>query len=391
MSLYIPHSDELYHHGIKGQKWGVRRFQKKDGTLTSAGKKRYDDSSDNKKSKHRTKLEGKYISEGLSREEAIKKADNRIKTEKILAIVGGVTVAAAATYLVTKAVKERTDQVIKSGSKFQRIEGTKKIFGSKDRNLHDAFYVTNNRYDNQNYQDAFGFQKKDHYGKAYRLDIETTGDMKIASQKKARDTFKQLLYESTGDDKFEYKFWAKQDLRGNHQVSDKYMDAIDRGKKVPDHIIRKLYDNYNSNLVGKAEDRNTARARQKFYDALKKQGYSGVQDINDLKWSKLRGKNPLIIFDKSKTTVKDVVDISDKVSLMTNSEAYDRMTQLRGAQSVAESLPRLSGITIAAASAYYVSGTAANKKKVVQQYKNKHPKTKLTDREILNMYSKKAK
>ena len=33
--------DSLIHYGIKGMKWGVRRFQKKDGTLTSAGKKRY--------------------------------------------------------------------------------------------------------------------------------------------------------------------------------------------------------------------------------------------------------------------------------------------------------------------------------------------------------------
>ena len=32
----------LYHHGIKGQHWGVRRFQNEDGSLTSAGKKRYD-------------------------------------------------------------------------------------------------------------------------------------------------------------------------------------------------------------------------------------------------------------------------------------------------------------------------------------------------------------
>lgn len=31
---------ELYHHGIKGQKWGVRRYQNADGTLTAAGKKR---------------------------------------------------------------------------------------------------------------------------------------------------------------------------------------------------------------------------------------------------------------------------------------------------------------------------------------------------------------
>lgn len=33
--------NNLYHHGIKGMKWGVRRFQNKDGSLTNAGKERY--------------------------------------------------------------------------------------------------------------------------------------------------------------------------------------------------------------------------------------------------------------------------------------------------------------------------------------------------------------
>ena len=38
----ITYKDELLmHHGIKGQKWGVRRYQNSDGSLTAAGKKRY--------------------------------------------------------------------------------------------------------------------------------------------------------------------------------------------------------------------------------------------------------------------------------------------------------------------------------------------------------------
>ena len=40
-------SNELQHWGIKGQKWGVRRYQNADGSLTPAGVKRYRDEAEN--------------------------------------------------------------------------------------------------------------------------------------------------------------------------------------------------------------------------------------------------------------------------------------------------------------------------------------------------------
>lgn len=40
-TFYLNHESELYHHGILGMHWGIRRYQNKDGSLTPAGEARY--------------------------------------------------------------------------------------------------------------------------------------------------------------------------------------------------------------------------------------------------------------------------------------------------------------------------------------------------------------
>ena len=56
-TIFIPHSDYLAHHGIKNQKWGQRRFQNYDGSLTSEGRRRYGIGESNQSRRERKQAE----------------------------------------------------------------------------------------------------------------------------------------------------------------------------------------------------------------------------------------------------------------------------------------------------------------------------------------------
>lgn len=421
-------SYELYHHGIKGQRWGIRRFQRKDGSLTSAGKKRYYDTPElnrqkstvesakarrreavrvvnkasnrysalpttnnrkayekadaeyrmtdlayrranlkyktnkeaarirdkgiefKKKSKHRLKLEEQYKKLGMSDEQAQAAANNRIRTERILTASAALTVAACATYIAVKARKNRIDGIIKAGETLQRIE-----MRNTDGKLHDVFYVAKGDKDMKRYENLLGYTRQKQTGEAYMMKLSAQKDVKVASLDRCRKTFQDL-----------YK--NDQDFQSivNHKVP-----GIGGLSK------KQQYDRFNQELV----DMHGSDASKKFYDKLKKAGYGAIQDINDMKYSGYHAKNPLIVFDNSKGNI--MVQSVNKMKQVSAQRATKEMAKASGETLVEDFLKKAGPLSAVGLTGAAVSTYRSNP--AVQNYKQQHPNTNMTDRQIAAM------
>ena len=118
---------ELYHSGIKGMKWGIRRYQNPDGSLTPAGRKRY-----MKNPKWRAKyLE--YQKQKIRESEAKKAAAKAKSKENLLKSSNANELYARRNELTTEEIMERVRRlqaedslsrfVKKEPSKFEKIKG----------------------------------------------------------------------------------------------------------------------------------------------------------------------------------------------------------------------------------------------------------------------------
>lgn len=169
--------DYISHHGIKGMKWGVRRYQNYDGTRTSKGKIR-----DRQTSKRRR---------GLTKSQKA-----ALKTAGMVA--GGVALGGAALYAQNKMMDDYVNQYKKQGDQFREYGERVRDFGDKFKqgsreSARDRAYEEQNQRqrDARREADSGSVKSKQHYQnagkKAYDDLIGKYG------KTKARDVAKQDL------------------------------------------------------------------------------------------------------------------------------------------------------------------------------------------------------
>lgn len=398
--------DELYHFGVKGMKWGVRRYQNEDGSLTSLGKKRdkmlsdrktakkhfttsnmvkaeysrreFEDAktrlkleNQKKKSKRQQDLEKKYIDQGFAKDEAEIKAYNRAKTETILKVAGGIALASAAAYVAYKHYDKVTDRVFEKGSEIGRLTNN----GSEPTNR--AFYGFVNKHDKDRYEGLYG-KTLGANGTVYRKAMRAAGDINVASPESARKVLKNMF----DTDKQSFDVFKKNidamasavpPTTKQGKLWRKAKRELDSGK-----IGDNTYKAFNTTLVLHTKEQQPIN--DKFYSAMKKAGYGAIRDVNDKENSGYFAKNPLIVFDTDKINVEGFTKLGN--------DHIDSMFAKEQGKIAAHALANEYG-PIGAVFATSIGAMKlvkrSNETKFVENYRKRHPESTLSNNEILKM------
>ena len=438
-----PLDDVLEHHGIKGQKWGVRRFQNEDGSLTSAGYKRYNVDVDAAKkrvadAKEAYKQESKRYNQatkgGLVYDEAatkqLIKASQKMQWEKAKFSDEKVkeklnqesdSVSKHRQKLIDGYLKQgmsqeeaeiaaykraRTEKIIAATAALtiaaatayvaknayeKRVdqlipEGTllQNISTDSNKGVQDAFYASMTNMDNHKYRGIYGQTlSRNGENSVYETKIGIKGGLKLASEKSGVSVLSELVNND--------KSYAK-DLEthlknsvGRYQ-SDiqnrtiaKGLESLRKGK-----VDANVYNALNLSLT----DHNLStsdRVSKGLYGALKSKGYDAIMDFNDKKISGYKSSKPIIVFNgAAKTFVQNRREVlSDE---MTNSyvKAMGDIKLKSLTPYVAMGAASLG--LVAAGNSSSRKASAAQRNQIVAEYKKEHPGTQLSNDEILENY-----
>lgn len=292
----------LVHHGIKGQKWGVRRYQYADGSLTTAGRKRYSG-----KASDRISLKAK-------------EAVNTLKTH----VTG----------------KQYVDGYLKSGTTLARIQ-TAQNFEKF------AFYATYKKHDSEEYMGLFGknlmsraakeaklaeeqanasgseadiataktLRERADNIKVYQLKLEATKKLKIPSDENASDITANLLKEKDFKDNVIASIQDSKEkmLRPSQQILFKQAQnaLVKDPAKLTSSEKLAIYKAFNLSLVH--HNAQEIAAQDRFYGELKKKGYNALLDYNDKEFSSYHAKRPMIVFDVDSVKLRSVTEANPKV------------------------------------------------------------------------------
>lgn len=360
---------EIYHHGIKGQKWGVRRYQYADGSLTPAGQKRYNYGQNGKNigsmkvkefvNSVRTQVTGRqYVDTYLKQGTTLARIQTSQNFEKF---------AFYATYkksdmdkymgLFGKNLTSRAETDAKKAEKKANVSG------SED----DIFNAKNAREYSNNL-------------KVYQLKLESTKKLKVPSDENAADItakllkeskFKSDVEESIRDSKEKMKRPTQQLLFNQAQNAMKK----DPSKMTPSEKVA-VYKAFNLSLVN--HNPQEISAQNRFYSELKKKGYNALLDYNDKDYSSYHAKRPMIVFDVDSVKLKSVT--------ATNPKVVDKLYRKYNAERIAKEtvantfglVNKLGSKTISECDAYvrsktndYMSSEDQNKARAKKVNKNK--------------------
>ena len=278
MDYILTKNGELYHYGIKGMKWGVRRYQNPDGSLTAKGKKRYSkeltsDTTDTDNRDARRKKIAKRVAIGAA------------AVAVTLAVAGGVYLHKKNSYLSSIDVKsiQRGKYSVDHLSKDTVVPKGSSIFRTSTHSTlrSELTYASLTRDDKNRYITRMG---KMYSGKKlYQMKLKTAVDVKIPSEKKQFDMFVDLL---TNDESF-----SKNLAHNPHGETPK---LFGNRKAAEEWATRYHYENFITRVInlGTGYDRDGTLSR--YAEHVKRSGYQGLLDVNDIGTT---SKKPVIIFD----------------------------------------------------------------------------------------------
>ena len=191
------------------------------------------------------------------------------------------------------------------------------------------FYAYDNKKDGLKY-DNLRLKDLNRWGlKGYRVTTEFTDNAKIASNRAAKKEFKRLM-----------------------KTDKEFRDSVKANAKRS-WRIKSRYGSFNTHMpYADNED-----SWNKFTAAMRKNGYSGIKDINDRKYSGYDSKNPIILFDEKK------MKQAGKKTIKVNSGEYNRQVgKMIGKQLIKENAPLIGGAVAYKSYKNHAKTTARRKK-----------------------------